>query len=146
MASSTNEYARRSANRRMTRFCEETGNNRHSSRMTPLNMLLAEQAESDAVRRRSTLINMPIVAETSILHHSSDSGNNEANEVLTEEQIQAFQEAFALFDKVNTLTKSPKSRYFSEHCTFSLQTYFRTVVGLSTLPSCRKHLKSAKSM
>ena len=63
--------------------------NRHSSRMTtmtPLNMLLAEQAaEFDAARR-----------------HSSDSGNaNDANEVLTEEQIHAFQEAFALFDKVN---------------------------------------------
>ena len=103
----TNEYARRSANRRVTRFCEDASSLRSSSssnrqRMTPLNMLLAEEAECDTVRRRSTLVNMPVVAETSNLYHSSDGNPNDANEVLTEEQIQAFQEAFALFDKVLT--------------------------------------------
>lgn len=103
----TNEYARRSANRRVTRFCEDASSLRSSSssnrqRMTPLNMLLAEEAECDTVRRRSTLVNMPVVAETSNLYHSSDGNPNDANEVLTDEQIQAFQEAFALFDKVLT--------------------------------------------
>ena len=91
----------------MTRFCDE-GSARASSsrgsrggpRMTPLQVLMfEEEAENEGThRRRNTLVNMPVVAEAS--HHSEDGCGGDA---LTQEQIQAFQEAFAIFDKVSFL-------------------------------------------
>ena len=57
---------------------------------------MTEEDETDgAFKRRSTLVNMPVVAETSNIHTDDNNGD-----ILTQAQIQAFQEAFAIFDKV----------------------------------------------
>ena len=68
--------------------------------MTPLQVLMfEEEAENEGThRRRNTLVNMPVVAEAS---HHSQTEDGCGGDALTQEQIQAFQEAFAIFDKVS---------------------------------------------
>ena len=57
---------------------------------------MTEEDDTDgAFKRRSTLVNMPVAAETSNIHTDDNNGD-----ILTQAQIQAFQEAFAIFDKV----------------------------------------------
>ena len=128
----------------MTRFCDEgsarassTRGSRGGPRMTPLQVLMfEEEAENEGThRRRNTLVNMPVVAEPSDLGPSNHSEDGCGGEALTQEQIQAFQEAFAIFDKVSFLLfmRSKIDR-------------FRMVEVLLTPPNCRKPLKSATSM
>ena len=60
--------------------------------------MIEDEAEIEGTnRRRTTLIDMPVVAEPSQMHSDDGNGGDE----LTQEQIQAFQEAFAIFDKVS---------------------------------------------